>query len=410
MTTNIDLNKVNKVILGIEDTKKILKYKWKQLLSQGPEASGLVYFIEGISGIGKTQIMSQIVKEMNEEDKNLNASLILTNFSGKEANELGNGLPYLDPETKISHFARAEDFPELGNGILFIDEFNRLIDHDVKSLSLSMLMDREVNGKKLSKGFLIVTAGNPFGSNVYETMSFDRALQQRIRVIELRPTHDEVYQFLSKKYGEDNFLIQYYKKNPDIVSLNDSSSGVSPRTFEKGIQDLYLFKTVNDTKKDVSLVENLLKINFGSLSNPILSFLNDNKILTFKDVLENNQDILKTLNKSDLPLIEKINEELIPYLYHQCLSEKGLSPDNKKGITFFLGNIGLESQESFINKFYTYEYEGPDLEAKVSSFKYNKNDSLANHMFDYYFYEQEVFKSLKPYIDKIKKSKDPEAS
>lgn len=377
--SKIDQKKLHKVVLGIEDTKKLIKYKWKQLLDKGPNMTGPVLFIEGVSGIGKTQLVSQVVSEMNEENKDLKASLIVTNFSGKDAQDVANGLPYLDLEAKVSRFAQAEDFPVAGNGILFMDEFNRLADQDVKTVLLSMLQDRAVNGKKISDGFIFVTAGNPFGNDEYDTIEFDRALHERIRIVELKPTHQEVLDFLRSKYGKDNFLVNYCEQNSNIISFDDSDKGVSPRTFEKTIQDLYAFSTVEDFLKDASFAETLLKINLGALSNPIVDYLNQTKTLNVNDVLSNNVEAIKKINKNNNALNQKIAKELIPIIYDIEAKGKTLSETQLEGLAFFLDNVSFEAKDSFLNEMYMYEHE---YNPSQISILYNPAEGLAPVIFD----------------------------
>ena len=315
-------------ILGIKDLKTIIKHKWKQLIELGEDYAGGVIFMEGASGIGKTAIQKQIANEFYNEYLKENdlsePSVITTNLAAKESTDF-SGLPYI--KNGKTFFAKPNDIPDEGCGILFFDEANRIHDLELKSVMLNFLNDREINGHKLGKNYIMIAAGNFFDDEQYDTIEFDKAMNERLIHFELSPTIEEVIAYLEGRY-QDHFLIDCLKLNTNLVCTT-SESGLSPRQYEHAIKDTYSLK--DNISKNKDLIYLLLEGILGRGPLEIIKqFLDKKQKIQIKDILQNT-DILKRLDRTDSATIQVLTDQLITY-FVKMEESANLDTSDQRGI------------------------------------------------------------------------------
>jgi len=118
-----------------------------------------VPYVAGAPAIGKSQIVKQVANDANAKMIDLRLSQILS--------EDMTGLPERDVERGKAVYLPFETFPLEGDPIpdgysgwlLFLDELSSASE-EVLAAAYSLILDREVGGKKLHEKCLVVAAGN----------------------------------------------------------------------------------------------------------------------------------------------------------------------------------------------------------------------------------------------------------
>lgn len=193
--------------------------------------TGLVPFIHGSPGIGKSDIVRQTAKKYN-------LKVIDLRLSQCDPSDL-NGFPQLSGK-KATYLPmdtfpiESDTIPEGYEGwLLFLDEMNSA-PPAVQAAAYKIVLDRAVGNHKLHPNVLMVCAGNLDTDNaIVEEMS--TALQSRLCHINLTPSakewvdwgiknkiHHKVLSYI--EYKPDN-LYQFSSNNPD-------NTFACPRTWE----------------------------------------------------------------------------------------------------------------------------------------------------------------------------------
>lgn len=134
----------------------------------------------GTMGVGKSQIMAQIAKE-------LGINLIDLRLAQQESGDL-IGLPYKNGDNN-THWARPEWWPKEGTrGILFLDEINRA-PNDVRQAVFQLVLDRRLHTHVLPDGWFVAAAMNPDNGN-YQVETLDPAMCRRFCTIPVDPDVD----------------------------------------------------------------------------------------------------------------------------------------------------------------------------------------------------------------------------
>lgn len=139
--------------------------------------NNIVAFIHGAQGIGKTQSVAQVAKE-------LGVGFVHLHLATQEVGDLV-GLLVNNGDGTVQH-ARPEWFPTEGKGIIFLDELNRA-HPDVIQAMFSFITSKTIHRHKLPDGWKIVAAGNR-GLQFNVTDDSDAAWMSRFCHIELNPT------------------------------------------------------------------------------------------------------------------------------------------------------------------------------------------------------------------------------
>lgn len=332
--------------LPIEEVKFLIKYRLTQQL-RSPDAPIRPLYIEGHAGIGKTQIVRQCAEEFSIQYKDaLKGAKVEAKTLNLQFMERPDfmGLGYVD-ENKKTRFATPLILPTEGFGILFLDEANR-VDKDIRSGMLTLLEDRDINGHKLGKGWIVVLAGNPSDTpeseGQYEVGEFDTALRDRVAVVELRPTVEGLLKYLQGKYP-DNSLVRFLGMNKSFVSFN--GKGISPRSFEYGI------KATLGLNLEKHQIQRLLEAEFGVEMGLLAASSATTLVFTYDHLLTatqlvGNRDFLAAVNKNDsvMYLLNELSTDFERRTEHKTpYSQKEI--DN---IKYFLRFIPAEHRISMV--------------------------------------------------------------
>ncbi len=212
--------------ISLNEAKLLIKNQWR-----ARETKQKPIFLEGARGVGKTQSVAQLAKELSEES-GLDVQSKTVIVSVMEAPDL-NGMPYI--KNGVTEYGRPHFLPSEGHGILFLDEGNRA-NKDIQNGLLTLIEDRSINGHKLGDGWTIVLAGNPVTTGngtgaKYNTNAFDDALKDRLSFYTMDTKVQEVVAYLRNRYSSTNPVVSWITLEPQMVCL-DGTKPTSPRSLE----------------------------------------------------------------------------------------------------------------------------------------------------------------------------------
>jgi hypothetical protein len=234
--------------------------------------------------------------------------LITKNYAANDAQDIG-GMPLEPKEDKngICIQTYSNPLPQYGYGIYFQDEANRVTDPQLKTMQLSLWVDRGVNGNYLGPGYLQILAGNTFDDAQYKTAKRDdNAHTDRYVIIHLRPTFEEVMEYLQAAYPTHP-MTKFLRENKSFISLfNSNNTGFSPRTL-----DFYMNETdsiigsVMTNSENAELVEMITHAYFKNEASLFLKFLHDKVDVNYKRIKEN-PELAERIKKHDTALMNTL--------------------------------------------------------------------------------------------------------
>lgn len=195
-------------------------------------AAGLVPFIHGSPGIGKSSVLREIAKEAD--------LTYIDHRMSTSAPEDMSGLPtFKDGMAKFAPFE--EIFPlkdhsvQKGNGwLLSLDEFNSA-PRSVMAAAYKLILDRQVGQYDLHPNLYIVAAGN-LATDRAITVPMGTAMQSRMVHIEVYADQDEWIKDVAIADSFDSRIIAYLSQYPhrlmDFTPDHTDKTFCSPRTWE----------------------------------------------------------------------------------------------------------------------------------------------------------------------------------
>ena len=186
--------------------------------------------IIGSMGIGKSQIVEQVAKELSEETGE-DFGFVDLRLSTQEPGDL-IGYPFIEEKTdkndkkyKVTNHAKPTWFPLPGTkGILFMDELNRSA-QDVRQSVFQVIRERRLHEHILPDGWHIVSAINPENGN-YQVETLDKAMLRRFCCLKVS-TNAEVFMKWGKVKKKDDVILQFIAVQPDLLIKEE------PVTFEQ---------------------------------------------------------------------------------------------------------------------------------------------------------------------------------
>ncbi len=142
---------VNAMEVSPHDAYEVILEGWIAQKEHGLHQS---YMLHGEPGVGKTQIIEKLARDIGATFHDVRLTTI-------ETSDL-RGLPYYDHETKMTIFYRPEDLPKpdaTKPSVLFLDELTSASPF-LQPTVYGLLQERRVGQHKLPDNCLIVAAGN----------------------------------------------------------------------------------------------------------------------------------------------------------------------------------------------------------------------------------------------------------
>ena len=197
-----------------------------------------VPLIIGESGIGKTALVHSIARANDYILVTIDANLL------KEG-EIG-GLPIVKDGKTIyaTHYKLVEIEQAISeqnkNVLLFIDELNRC-ENAVQQELMNLILNREINGYRLSGNVNIIAAMNPsnkyegFNDSEYQVIDMDPAQEDRFVWIEM---DSDIKEWIRWGMGDgdiQNDILEFISSMPEYLHTPNSNDGLkaTPRSWER---------------------------------------------------------------------------------------------------------------------------------------------------------------------------------
>ena len=242
--------------------------------------SKAVPLIIGESGIGKTSLIREYSRDNGHYLVNIDANLL------KEG-EIG-GLPMVERGrtayathhklTEIDNYLQAHD----GKVMLFIDEINRC-DHSVQQELMNLILNREINGYRLSDRVIVAAAMNPsnrmedFSDTDYQVVDMDPAQEDRFIWFNMDSDPKEWIRWGMEEGEIHPLVIQFISHFRDYLNHRSEEEFLeaTPRSWERVSSALKVFEGRSYEKKTLY---NVVKGNVGmKLAQDFMGFLDDNR-------------------------------------------------------------------------------------------------------------------------------------
>lgn len=187
--------------------------------------------IESSPGVGKTQITAQVAKELGVGFKVIHAPLL-------QPEDYGLPVPTQDRQD-VNFLVSKDKFPIEGSdcpdtGIFLIDELPQA-DANAQKILANLIQEREIHGKKLKDGWMIISTGNRVGDRSGANRLLSH-LKNRITTIPLEPNIDDWTNWaLDNNVSVE--LVSFIRFRPELLNDFDAKNEISatPRAWVEGV-------------------------------------------------------------------------------------------------------------------------------------------------------------------------------
>lgn len=293
-------------------------------------ATGEVPLIVGESGIGKTALARRLARTNGWQ-------LIVIDGNLLKEGEIG-GLPTVAQYTSVDDEGKREEkkttvyavhtkLREIderlakGEGVLlFIDEINRC-EHTVQQELMNLILNREINGYKLSEKVKLLAAMNPsnkYGADFdYQVVEMDPAQENRFVWLQMESDHVEWLKW-AMEAGIEEEVINFISTFPEyLYHKSETEISATPRSYERISKTYALYKT----QKEIiprSVFLNVVRGNVGRvIAEEFLSFVEGehSPLISYEDVFDK-----EALEAS---ILQRIQEESHTRLYLSAINILG---------------------------------------------------------------------------------------
>lgn len=246
-----------KHIVSLNTAKDVLLSDLLSMYYYGDAHKGLVNYIEGTMGIGKSSIFRQLKTTM-QKITGVPWGFIDWRLAAFTASDL-QGVPFPTQVRDIQAIKWLKDMslPGIGdyppNGIFVLDEVNQVSDQSVASLLYQLILDYRINDYNVPPGWIIFCAGN----REEDGGSYNRILapvRDRVSILEVNlPTkewlehakensfHIAVVSFINERDANGKNVLHTY--NPKLEADGDEKCEnyvfATPRSWEEVSKELY---------------------------------------------------------------------------------------------------------------------------------------------------------------------------
>ncbi len=264
----------------------------------------LALFIWGPTGIGKSQTVKKVARdiakelglEYSESIKDINDPkkfvVIDLRLSQMDPSDL-RGIPVWDKETRSTVWLPPNTFPREGQGIIFFDELN-LAPPLVQASAYQLILDRRLGEYVVPEGYSLIAAGNRLEdrANVFEMAA---PLKNRFGHCQLNIPRVEDWTDWAVRHGIDMRIIGFLQvRRTALFSFTPNlkeNAFATPRAYE------HLSKLIKDIpSSDLSTIQKIAATQIGEgLESELVSFIR------LKDKLNPIDYYLKKPDKCELP-------------------------------------------------------------------------------------------------------------
>lgn len=259
-----------------DQVKKMVMRAYYERITKGDDAKMRPIMIWGAPGIGKTSIIKDLIREMNET---LNFKGAMIEIDATSINPDDFSLPAIDidsnvardvPKTwfpaykvsqdkaenarldAIANGATSENDTTAAGGIIFIDEFSRIRKSTMQVL-MKLVDQRSINDLKLGSKWLIVCAGNREEDMGGESINWQMAWGSRYINVNYVPDFEHWVEW-AEAAGVEKDIIKFLKLNTGLwydVNIQDEQTNfANPRTWKSFSDNI---KAERDLNKAIGL-------------------------------------------------------------------------------------------------------------------------------------------------------------
>ncbi|MBP3886719.1 MAG: ATP-binding protein [Cellulosilyticum sp.] len=290
-------------------------------------ATGEVPLIVGESGIGKTALAKKLAKQNNWHLVVIDGNLLkegeiggLPTIESYSASDESNK-EYLRKRTVYATHHKLQEIEDKvaeGKGVLlFIDEINRC-EHTVQQELMNLILNREINGYKLSQNVSILAAMNPsskYGSEFdYQVVDMDMAQENRFVWLYME-SDATAWLNWAMETGIDEKVIGFISTFPEyLYQHNEEDVSATPRSYERVSKAYKVYKENKETLSR-SIFFNVIKGNVGSvIAEEFINFIESDH-----SPLIGYEDVFGEVDEDD-KLEERVKNETHTRLYLSAIN------------------------------------------------------------------------------------------
>lgn len=187
--------------------------------------------IEGSPGLGKTQIVAQVAKELGVGFRIIHAPLMQPEDYGMPiVNAARDGVKFVVPTEKFP--MEGTDCEE--RGILLLDELPQS-DNASQKILANLVQEREIHGQKIKDGWMIVSTGNRAADRAGANRILSH-LRNRMTTYEFEPHLDDWCGWAIDNDVNPE-LISFIRFRPNLLSEFNASREINPtpRAWVEGV-------------------------------------------------------------------------------------------------------------------------------------------------------------------------------
>lgn len=225
--------------MDISEAKKQVRYSVQAYLSKNeygeykiPIERQRPLFLIGPPGVGKTEIMSQVAREMD-------IALVAYSMT-HHTRQSALGLPFINQrefegrEYRTTEYTMSEIIASIydamgetgmSEGILFLDEIN-CISETLSPSMLQFLQYKTFGMHRVPQGWVVVTAGNPPEYN-NSVRAFDLATLDRLKILDIEPNLGAWMKYARNEGVHGSILSYLQVRREDFYSVQETVDGKS---------------------------------------------------------------------------------------------------------------------------------------------------------------------------------------
>ena len=256
------------------------------------------------------------------------------------------GIPNRNDTTGKTEFMPPYWFPLDGKPVvLFLDELNRARPEVLQTI-MDLALNRTLAGRRLPDGSRIISAVN--AGDQYQLTDLDPALVSRFNVVTFRPTAQE-WLLWAEKVGVDARVRDFIRENPMWLDKNPDAKEGADTGLDK-TPDRRGWKRVSDILKTAGDISPIVTKAIAAIVGPkaasaLAGSVSARKILSGREVLQNFEKHLPTLNGYELHQLSVVNDGIFRHLEVENLS--GQARENaKRNIDAYFTFLSKEKKEA----------------------------------------------------------------
>ena len=298
----------------ISQIKSIIKEDIKRTISTENYENKQCFHIVGPAGVGKTQIVFQIMEELNKE---LDVKFGIKKINAPVLTRDDFLIPYPTSDSKFK-MLYSEFVPNENEeyGIFVIDECSRG-DQQLQQMLWQIQNENQLHTYNFPKGWFIVTIDNPDDDNYQVNNMEDAAGLRRCLHLYTKVSSDDFLNY-AKISSFHPYVVDYIDNYPDRLydfeSQKEGKIYPNPASWEKVSNHLWKYNDNNGIFENINIIEMLCGglINIYNASQFCFYLKNlDKKIIKPQDIFQDydsvREDIIKLVK-------EKKNNELYDIL------------------------------------------------------------------------------------------------